>query len=108
MSEQDGLAPQHAPEPPATPAAAIDALWGRLRLVVIDLETVTSADGNHAIEVGIVICRGAQRTSSWSHRVNPGVAVDPYTFRIHGITDEDLADEPPFDAVADEVLRRMR
>ena len=108
MSGQDGLALEHAPEPPATPAAALDALWGRLRLVVIDLETVTSADGNHAIEVGIVICRDGQRTSSWNHRVNPGVAVDPYTFRIHGITDEDLADEPPFETVADEVLRRMR
>lgn len=62
MSEQNGLAPEHEPEPPATPAAAVDALWGRLRLVVIDLETVTSADGNHAIEVGIVICRHGRRT----------------------------------------------
>lgn len=108
MSEQDGLAPEHAPEPPATPAAAIDALWGRLRLVVIDLETVTSADGNHAIEVGIVICRHGRRSSSWSHRVNPGVPVDPHSYRIHGITDEDLADEPPFEGIAGEVLRRMR
>lgn len=108
MSEQNGLAPEHEPEPPATPAAAVDALWGRLRLVVIDLETVTSADGNHAIEVGIVICRHGRRTSSWDHRVNPGVPVDDFSFRIHGITDEDLADEPPFEAVAGEVLRRLR
>ncbi len=108
MSEQDGLAPEHEPEPPATPAAAIDALWGRLRLVVIDLETVAAADGNQVIEVGIVICRGGRRTSSWDHRVNPGVPVDDYSFRIHGITDADLADEPPFGTIASEVLRRLR
>lgn len=108
MSEQNGLAPEHDAEPPATPAAALDALWGRLRLVVIDLETVTSADGTHAIEVGMVTCRGGRRTSSWDHRVNPGVPVDDFSFRIHGITDEDLADEGPFETVADGIVRRLR
>ncbi len=108
MSERDGLAPVRDADPPATPAAAIDALWGRLRLVVIDLETVTSSDGTHAIEVGMVTCRSGRRTSTWDHRVNPGVPVDDHSFRVHGITDEDLADEGPFETVADGIERRLR
>ncbi|GAB3989473.1 exonuclease domain-containing protein [Nocardioides marmoraquaticus] len=108
MSDQEGLAPEHQVEPPATLAAAIDALWGRLRLVVVDLETVTSADSTRAIEIAMVTCRGGRRTSSWDHRVNPGVPVDDFSFRIHGITDDDLADEGPFETVAEAVLRRLR
>lgn len=93
---------------PATLAATQAALWAQLRLVVIDVETTMADDGLHVVEVAVVTCRAGRRTSTWVTRVNPGVAVDARSQAVHGITDEDLADEPTFAAVAPELVRRLR
>lgn len=53
-------------------------------------------------------CRRGEVTSSWSARANPGLPVDEQTFRVHGISTEELADEPAFDAVEPERTRRLR
>lgn len=97
------------PTAPATMAAARAALWAQLRLVVIDVETTAADDGLHVIEVAAVICRDGRRTSrTWTVRVNPGVPVDARSHTIHGITDDDLVDEPPFAAIVAELTRRLR
>jgi DNA polymerase III epsilon subunit-like protein len=94
---------------PATVPATLAALWARLRLVVIDVETVSADDGLHVVEVGVVICRDARRTSrTWVARINPGVPVDARSRAVHGIDDADLVDEPPFGHVAPELSRRLR
>jgi DNA polymerase III epsilon subunit-like protein len=92
-----------------TPGAAAAALWARLRLVVIDLETLTHERTSRLIEVGVVTCRGGRVTSTtWSARANPGFPVDDNTFRVHGITTEELADEPTFAGCEPELTRRLR
>jgi len=93
---------------PATPGAALEALWASLRLVVLDIETLVADGTSRLIEVGIVTCRRGEVTSTWSARTNPGLPVDENTFRTHGITTEELADEPSFDAVEPELTRRLR
>ena len=95
---------------PATPGATLTALWAGLRLVVVDVdvETLLGPDGSRVIEVGVATCRRGQLTSTWSQRTNPGLEVDPGTFRVHGITTEELADEPGFASVEPELTRRLR
>lgn len=93
---------------PATPGAALEALWASLRLVVLDVETLVADGTIRLIEVGIVTCRRGEITSSWSARTNPGLPVDENTFRVHGISTEELIDEPSFDAVEPELTRRLR
>jgi DNA polymerase III epsilon subunit-like protein len=94
---------------PATPGAALAALWAQLRLVVVDTETLVGSDRRHRlIEVAVVTCRGGAARSSWSARANPGEPVDDATRLVHGITTDELADEPGFDAIAPELTRRLR
>jgi DNA polymerase III epsilon subunit-like protein len=93
---------------PATPGAALDALWASLRLVVVDVETLLADGTSRLIEVAVATCRRGEVTSSWSARVNPGLPVDEQTLRVHGITTEELTDEPSFDAVEPELTRRLR
>lgn len=94
---------------PATVPATLAALWGQLRLVVLDVETVSADDGPHVVEVGVVICRDARRTSrTWVARINPGVTVDARSRAVHGINDADLVDEPPFGDIEPELSRRLR
>jgi DNA polymerase III epsilon subunit-like protein len=94
---------------PATPGAAQAALWAELRLVVVDTETLVGSDRRHRlIEVAVVTCRNGAAKSSWSARANPGEPVDEATRRIHGITTDELADEPAFDAIEPELTRRLR
>lgn len=96
-----------APKPVVTGAVA--ALWAQMRVIVLDVETVVADDGLHVIEVATVTCRGGERTSrTWMSRINPGVPVDDGSHRIHGISDADLVDEPPFASVEPELTRRLR
>jgi DNA polymerase III epsilon subunit-like protein len=88
--------------------AQLQAFWARLRIVVLDLETATGDDGIHAVEIGAVTCRNGRRTSStWTARVNPGIPIDQRSRDFHGITDDDVIDEPPFPDVAPALTRRL-
>lgn len=93
---------------PTPNAAARAALWANLRLVVIDTETTSSPAGLHIVEVAAVTCRRGRVTSrTWVARTNPGVPIDDYSRRIHGITDDDVDDEPSFELVEPELTRRL-
>ena len=85
-------------------AAAIEALWAGVRLAVIDTETVTYDDEFRVVSVAVVTCRGGLVRGKWQTLVDAGVPVDAESNRVHGLTDEHLAGEPPFAQVAD-VLR---
>lgn len=78
-----------------------------MRQVFLDTETtgLSAAEGDRIVEIGcieLVDRRLSGRTLH--HYVNPQRSSHPDAVRIHGITDEFLADKPPFAAVADEVL----
>jgi len=78
-----------------------------MRQVCLDTETtgLSAAEGDRIVEIGcieLVDRRLSGRTLH--HYVNPQRSSHPDAVRIHGITDEFLADKPPFAAVADEVL----
>lgn len=75
---------------------ALGALWAGLRLVVIDVETCQAADGDHIVSFAAVTCRNARITSTFAVPVNPGVPIDANTMKVHGITDDHVADEARF------------
>lgn len=86
--------------------AARTALWANLRLVVIDLETCAPPGGgsHRVVEVAAVTCRRGATGGTWSTPVSPECPIDPVTRNIHGITDDLVADEPTFDAIAPELV----
>lgn len=86
--------------PQAGPDVARAKLWADTRIAVVDVETCAGEDGAHIVGVGIVTCRKATVTGSWSSLVNPGVPIDEHSSRIHGITDAHVADEPSFAQLA--------
>jgi len=85
---------------------AVSALWGGVRIVVIDLETTSVAGGGpqRAVSLGAVTCRLGTVRGKWQTLVNPEIPISPGSRRIHGITDEHLVGEPTFAEVAPAIL----
>ncbi len=90
---------------PSDPRAALAALWGALRLAVIDIETCNGPNGDHIIELAVLTYRARRQVGTWVRRFHPGVPVDPRSQAVHGITDDDLARERPFAESIDELRR---
>lgn len=87
-------------------AVLIATLWGGVRIVVIDIETTSVRGGgsHRAVSIAGVVCRQGRVLNKWEMFVNPGVPVSRETRAIHGITDEQLADQPMFADVTAAVL----
>ena len=69
-----------------------------------DLETTgVQIAKDRIVEISIhkVFPDGEQRTKTW--RVNPGMPIPPETTAIHGISDQDVKDAPPFKDLAPEI-----
>lgn len=83
------------------------ATWARQVLddpgaVIWDNET-TGLEGSYAVETSVV--RVVDRKVLLKVRINPGVPITPGATAVHGITDADVADCPPFASVAEELWR---
>jgi DNA polymerase III subunit epsilon len=78
-----------------------------MRQIFLDTETTgLSADaGDRIIEIGCIELDNRRLTGrTLHHYVNPGRSSHPDALRVHGITDEFLADKPPFASVVEEFL----
>lgn len=78
-----------------------------MRQVFLDTETtgLYAAQGDRIIEIGCIEMVDRRHTGRRLHHyVNPQRASHPEAVRVHGITDDFLADKPLFAAVAGEVL----
>ena len=70
-------------------------------LVFIDLETTgVNTTNDRIVEVTVLKIHPNGSREEKSERVNPGVPIPPGATRVHGITDEDVADKPGFDQYA--------
>jgi DNA polymerase-3 subunit epsilon len=77
-----------------------------MREIVLDTETtgLDPADGHRIVEIGCVELFNHTPTGSTFHRyLNPERLVPVESQRVHGLTDEFLADKPLFTAIADEL-----
>ncbi len=78
-----------------------------MRQVFLDTETtgLSAETGDRIVEIGCIEMVNRRLTGNRLHHyLNPQRASHPDAVRVHGLTDEFLADKPPFSAVADEVL----
>jgi len=74
-------------------------------LAAIDCEaTGPQQDTDRAIEVAVVIMQPDGTRTSLRWRINPGRPIPAESTAVHHITDADVADAPPFEAVAAEIL----
>ena len=78
-----------------------------MRQIFLDTETtgLSAEGGDRIVEIGcieLVNRRLSGRTLH--HYVNPERSSHPDAVRVHGITDEFLADKPPFASIADELM----
>ena len=70
-------------------------------LVFFDLETTgLSTDEDRIIEMAILRVSPQGDVMERVRRFNPGIPISPEATAVHGISDADLADEPPFTARA--------
>lgn len=78
-----------------------------MRQIFLDTETtgLSAADGDRIVEIGCIELDNRRHTGrTLHHYVNPQRSSHPDAVRIHGITDEFLADKPPFAAIVDELM----
>jgi DNA polymerase-3 subunit epsilon len=82
-----------------------------MRQIFLDTETtgLDATGGDRLVEIGCIEMVDRRLTGSTLHLyLNPGRASAPEAERIHGLTTEFLADKPPFETVADELLEYLR
>ncbi|MDX1431207.1 MAG: DUF294 nucleotidyltransferase-like domain-containing protein [Gammaproteobacteria bacterium] len=95
--------------PPGSPRVAAATALAALPAVSLDLET-TGLDvaSDRIVQIGVVAMQGTTILESprMDQRINPGVPIPETSSRIHGLTDDDVADAPRF-ADAIEQLREI-
>jgi DNA polymerase-3 subunit epsilon len=70
-------------------------------LAILDLETTgTDAKEARIVEISILKLYPDGSRDLRTRRVNPGVPIPPEATAVHGITDADVADAPPFSRIA--------
>jgi len=82
-----------------------------MRQVVLDTETTGLEwnDGHRVIEIGCVELVGRRITGeTWSRYLNPGRDISAGATHVHGIRLEDLAEQPSFTEIADDLLGFLR
>lgn len=78
-----------------------------MRQIVLDTETtgLEPEQGHRIIEIGCVEMVNRRLTGRHFHQyVRPDRAIDPAAYAVHGISDEALADKPPFAEIAEAFL----
>lgn len=79
-----------------------------VRQIVLDTETtgMRPEDGNRIIEIGGVEIIDRRLTGNNYHvYINPERLVEEEAMKVHGITDEFLADKPVFEEIASEFIK---
>ena len=79
-----------------------------LPLAFIDLETTgATATADRVTEIGIVEVDADGAVREWQQLVNPGTRISPFIEQLTGISNDMVADAPPFESIATETLRRL-
>jgi DNA polymerase III subunit epsilon len=82
-----------------------------MRQIILDTETtgLEPKEGHRIIEIGCVELLDRRLTGRNFHQyLNPGREIDAGAIEVHGLTNEFLADRPPFAEVAEEFVQYIR
>ncbi|MEW5865116.1 MAG: exonuclease domain-containing protein [Pseudomonadota bacterium] len=83
--------------------------WLDAPLAVLDVETTGAHPAHDRItEIAVVEVSGGEVVSEWSTLVNPGRRIPPAIQALTGITDDMVADAPPFERLAAALHERLR
>lgn len=75
-------------------------------IAFFDLETTgINIASDRIVEISVVRVDPDGSEKWYTKRVNPEMLINPQAIAIHGITDEDVKDEPPFKDIARELAR---
>lgn len=76
-------------------------------IIFFDLETTgTNITADRIVEITVLkVNPGESNPKPYTRRVNPGIAIPPEATAIHHITNEDVANEPTFDKIAESVAK---
>lgn len=86
-----------------------DTPWQDLDIALLDVETTgRDASVDRVVEVGIVVGRRGEVVAKYNWLVNPGIRIPDEVIAIHHITNEMVANEPRFEAIAAEVADALR
>lgn len=80
--------------------------WSQCHFVVLDVEG-NGGSPQEIVEVAVVHILDGQLKAVRDWKVRPLNPVTPQATRVHGITNEDLADQPPFTQIAHELLAEL-
>ncbi|MBL8345672.1 MAG: DNA polymerase III subunit epsilon [Rubrivivax sp.] len=78
-----------------------------MRQVFLDTETtgLSAEQGDRIVEIGCIEMVNRRLSGrTLHHYVNPGRSSHPDALKVHGLTDEFLADKPTFEQVAKEIV----
>jgi DNA polymerase-3 subunit epsilon len=82
-----------------------DLSWPNAALAVIDFETTgLDPEQDRVLEMGIALYDKGELVDRRAWLINPTVPVPEEARAVHGITDEDLANAPRFEDLAEEIL----
>ena len=77
------------------------------KFIILDTETtgLEVHQGHRVIEIGAVLLNDRKKSSDHFHTyLNPARLIDEEASKVHGITNADLDDQPPFEEIAEEFL----
>jgi exodeoxyribonuclease X len=80
--------------------------WTSLNYAVIDVEG-NGQQPPDLVELAVVPIRSGVIGEAASWLVRPGEPIRPFATRIHGLTNEDVAEAPLFTAIANQVLAAL-
>ena len=77
-------------------------------LAFVDLETTgATATVDRITEIGIIEVDADGAVREWQQLVNPGMRIPPFIETLTGISNDMVAEAPPFEQVAADTLRRL-
>lgn len=77
-------------------------------LAIVDVETTGAHPAwDRVTEIAVVEVQDGEVASEWSTLVNPGTSIPPAIQALTGITNDMVAEAPPFDALAGDLYERL-
>lgn len=91
------------------PDVPADTPWQDLEIALLDVETTgRDASVDRVVEVGIVVGVRGEVVKKYNWLINPGITIPDEVIAVHHITNEMVANEPRFEAVAGEIAEALR
>jgi DNA polymerase III subunit epsilon len=88
---------------------APDVPWQEIDIALLDVETTgRDASVDRVVELGIVVGRNGDVVARYNWLINPSIPIPEEVSKIHGITDDMVADKPRFEAIAAEVVNALK